>query len=228
MISDKEEIQYRSVSIPALVGGGLGLLSIFSLLSPFFWIFGIGAMILSTWAIIVIRRYPDLFTGERFAWIGLCVALLCVMASVTDFITYNLLDRASAKKFADQWFLMALNGQIKEACQLELPHRHRASGAGIEMRLIHDTEQKKTYESFIKSPGGIALMKCQGGTAKYEKMLGLFMPPNRWSYSFLYDVTDGNENTLPFIISVETSYLNSMNQYEWRWLGTSLRNPDLK
>jgi len=122
---DDEIAEYRALSVSAVVGLILGLLSVLALVDPLVWLLPLAGVLVSALAMGKIARAAPALTGRKAALAGLVLSVLFGSAAVTDWVTYRALARSEARQFALLWFELLAQREPKKAFQLTLPPRER-------------------------------------------------------------------------------------------------------
>ena len=119
-----DEIQYRSLSMLAVLGLILGLFSLLALVSPVLWVVPLVAIVVSVTALRRIKNDAER-SGGRLATIGLLIAVCVGLWAVSYHFSREWYLFHTAKRFADQWLEVVQSGNLQEAHQLHLPYLDR-------------------------------------------------------------------------------------------------------
>jgi hypothetical protein len=154
--SDQNELEelpnYRPLSVAAVVGLVLGLLSLVALLHPVLWLLPPLAVVVNLYALSGIDQ-SGTRTGRGLAVAGLAVALLAGAAAPARVYSYEYLQRRDARQIAEQWFDSLRNGQPQVAHQLTLSPDVRAHGDQEIWSLYQQSEsQRKNLRDYVASP----------------------------------------------------------------------------
>jgi hypothetical protein len=122
---DDDLAQYRALSVPAVAGLILGLLSVVALVDPLAWLVPLTGVVVSAVALRKIARAAPALTGRRAALAGLVLSVLFGTAAVADWTAYRALTRHEARQFALLWFELLAEREPKKAFQLTLSPRER-------------------------------------------------------------------------------------------------------
>lgn len=223
--TEEDILEYRALSIPALVGGVLGFLSPLALVRGVFCVLPILGILLSLWGLYSISRRPTVLTGKSLARWGLTLGLFFGAAGILNSSVYYVLNVRSGRHFAQQWLTLALEGRDKEACQLGQTSLSRLTGRGIEVGFQKNPTFVTEYAQFQDNYTVQYLLKYfRGGRFDY---LGLektqyFRKRRTRTYGFEVSVGEGNMRmSRNFYITVECQKIDNDYRYEWRWLRTT-------
>lgn len=112
---------YRAISTTAILSLILGLVSVCSVVSFWFAIAGVAAVVLGILAEWKIRRYPDVLTGRKLARIGIAVSLLSIISAVTTSTVTDLIVRRQATQFANQYIRTLKEGSLDDVIFYSVP-----------------------------------------------------------------------------------------------------------
>ncbi len=100
---DNEFPTYRAISSLAVFSLVFGLASVFSFASLWFLLLA-GAAVVSGWmALRKISRFPEILTGASYARVGIGVALLFGLSSITNYVAEEILTTVDAQRFAQHY-----------------------------------------------------------------------------------------------------------------------------
>jgi hypothetical protein len=152
---DAELAAYRALSGLAVAALVLGLLAALAMIDPLLWLLPIAGTVLGLAALRRIRSQWPALGGRGFAWMGLVLSLVFVVAAPTRWFTYRWQVRTEARQFSQMYFKDLARGQPQKAFQLALPPQQRVS--------LNDEEQlwgfyrnnqkmRQGLENFVKAP----------------------------------------------------------------------------
>jgi len=122
---DDDIAEYRAMSVSAVAGLILGLLSAVALVDPLAWLIPLGGVLLCVLALQRIARAAPALIGRKAALAGLVLSVLFGTAAVADRMTYRALMRSEGQRFARLWFDLLAQRDPKKAFQLTLAPRER-------------------------------------------------------------------------------------------------------
>ena len=120
-----EPTEYRSLSGLAVAGLAFGLLSAAAMIFPLLLTSAIVGLVLSTWALVRIRRQAPVLVGRRMALAGLFLSVLFAAAVPVDRLVYRWRIQSEARQFGDLWFELLSRGEPQKAHQLTVEPRIR-------------------------------------------------------------------------------------------------------
>ena len=145
-----EAADYRSLSIWAIVGCGLGLLSFLSLTHPSLWLVPFLAVLCSLVALVRIRRDPDYLMGIKAAQVGLALGLFFLACAPVRYLGERRLLQREAEAFFQVWLEAVRSGRLEEAHQATLHPRYRQP-RGTDLREFYRSspDDQKDLESYF-------------------------------------------------------------------------------
>ena len=90
---------YRAISSRAVLSVLCGILAVFSIASPFFYIFAVLAVVLGFTADWNIQRYPDILTGRGLAQTGAALGLIFGLSIFTVSSVQGYIRTRNAESF---------------------------------------------------------------------------------------------------------------------------------
>jgi hypothetical protein len=139
--ADALDRDYRPLSVTALVGFVLSLLSPAALTSPVFWILPLAGLAVCLLAIFQIRREESALAGRGLAMAGLCLNTLFLTAGPTHYGVLKWLIRREALATSDQWVEFVKSGLLTRAEQLMRPPSDRVSMGDAELVALYGNEE---------------------------------------------------------------------------------------
>jgi hypothetical protein len=125
IIIDNELPAYRAVHPLAILSLVFAVPAVLTYLSSFFAVFGAIAIVLGVLAQRKIRRFSDVYTGERMANAGIALGLLFALSALTiGFVQGWMIDR-DASKFAREYVKVLQDGTEVDAFFFESPPHAR-------------------------------------------------------------------------------------------------------
>jgi hypothetical protein len=112
---------YRAISPRAILALLCGVLALFSIASPFFYLFAVLAVVLGFSADRNIQRYPDMLTGRGLAQGGAALGLIFGLSILTVSQVQGFFRLRNAKDFARHYAEVLKTGNLAEIMWLGLP-----------------------------------------------------------------------------------------------------------
>ena len=134
---------YRAVSSRAVLSVMCGVVSIFSVASPFFYIFAVLAVVLGFTADWNILRYSDVLTGRRIAQTGAALGLIFGLSIFTINSVQGFVRSRNAEGFANHYASVMKNGSLADLMWLELAPGGRKSVTPKEVLEKYQSAKKK-------------------------------------------------------------------------------------
>ncbi len=222
---EEEIVEYRALSIPALAGWVVGLLSPLALVRPLFFGIPLLAVPLCVWGLINIAHRPAILSGRKLALWGLALSLCFGTAGVINYVSYSAMEERSGRIFAQQWMELMVAGRDKEACQLNLSTYQRVSGRGLEVGFRQNPMLINLYENFQKNyVYQNILTQYRGATVTYIGLEKSEYMKRRVSHIYEFELSTGEgvmRTSRRFLIRVECTQVDSESRYEWLWMYTA-------
>lgn len=117
---------YRSLSPAAVVAAVLGMASPAVFAAPLLIVVPLVALVVSIVALRAIAANPEIYTGRSFALIGMTLATICLVASLTRDKVMSHLLAAQAEPTARAWISELAAGRVNESYLLTLSPTDRA------------------------------------------------------------------------------------------------------
>ncbi|MFH1924296.1 MAG: hypothetical protein ABIP48_30965 [Planctomycetota bacterium] len=127
-LSDREDAeiaQYRAVSVLALAGFLVALLSPAAFGHPLLWAVPVAGIVLCALALRRIALEAPALIGRKPAFVGLIASVIVGVAAPTAAFTYGQLIDREAREFAFQWFEILRRGEPEKSHQLTMPPEQR-------------------------------------------------------------------------------------------------------
>ena len=134
---------YRAVSSRAVLSLVCGILGIFSIASPFFFIFSVLAVVLGFTADWNIQRYSDILTGRRIAQTGASLGLIFGLGIFTITSVQGFVRSRNAESFARYYAQVMKTGTFADLLYLEMAPGHRKSTSPMEVLEKFQSAKKK-------------------------------------------------------------------------------------
>lgn len=112
---------YRAISSRAVLSVLCGILALFSIANPFFYIFAVLAVVLGFTADWNIQRYPDILTGRGLAQTGAALGLIFGLGMFTVSSVQGFIRARNAENFAKYYAEVFKTGTLAHLLWLEIP-----------------------------------------------------------------------------------------------------------
>lgn len=154
-----EELATASVSLLAVVGLGLGILSVAAPIHPVLWSLPLLAGIVNVLALRRIRRYWPGLAGRPLAWLGLALAVVMGVAAPTHAVVRHWIATIEAQRFAAQFFELLRDDEPQQAYQLTLePEVRQPFDEQLWAKYRASNERMQGLTEFVKKPAVRALL----------------------------------------------------------------------
>jgi hypothetical protein len=131
-LTEESLAEYHTLSLSALAGLILGLLSPLALADPILWSIPLAGALLSVWALVKIRRQATVLAGKAAARCGLAFSLIFGAAGPAHWYVSQWRMEYEARQLAELWFDLLAKRQPEKAFQLTLtPDARQPLDAGL-------------------------------------------------------------------------------------------------
>jgi hypothetical protein len=124
-VIENELPTYRAISPRSVLSLICGILALFSLAHPFFYLFAVLAVMLGLSADRNIQRYPDMLTGRGLAKAGAAMGLIFGLGVFTVTTVQGLIVSRNAKSFANHYADVIKSGGLGDVLLLNIPPSQR-------------------------------------------------------------------------------------------------------
>lgn len=150
---DAEVTQYRAVSVLALAGLLVALLSPAAWVHPLFWAVPAAGVVLSALALRRIALEAPALIGRKPALVGLVASVIVGVAAPTGAFTYGRLIDREAREFALEWFEFLRQGEPEKSHQLTAPPEDRLPlDEGLRDYYTLGSTQRAALEAHVARP----------------------------------------------------------------------------
>jgi hypothetical protein len=166
-------VTYRSLSLAALVAAIFGVFSFTALLYPLLLIVPLVAFVSGWLALRSIAVSSAGLTGRRLAVAGILLATLFASGAVTRLTSRDWIVTSRARRFADDWLQLVLDGHREAAYEMSLPPSMRQT-PGVDLEKIYGEDPKKNdalQRYFADSPARELVKFGPAGKLHYEGIL---------------------------------------------------------
>jgi hypothetical protein len=118
---------YRAISWRAILSVLLGILAVFSVAHPFFYLCAVLAVLLGITADWNIQRYSDILTGRKLAHTGVALGLIFGLGIFTYATVQAMVCSRSAESFARYYADVAKTASLPDLMMLGIPPSQRSS-----------------------------------------------------------------------------------------------------
>ena len=190
---DSQLAEYHAVSVSAVAGLVLGLLSPAAMFDPTLWVLPIAGILFGGWGLWRIAKNTPVLIGRKAAVVGLLLSLFFGTAAATDWCACWIPIHREARQFAGTWFEMLAQGKRQRAHQLTLHPRYRQTRDEQIAKLYREGSRwQEKYDAYVAQPlisklldlGPKAEVRCRKTTGPVSSNKGEFV-------YLLYSVTHG-------------------------------------
>lgn len=162
---DATELEdYRPLSLPAVVGLGLGLLSFLAVFHPVLWILPLVAALTCIFALVQLSQSDRMIGRAAAAW-GLFFALALGVAAPLRTGVYYFTEQHEARKFGEEWFQAVLNGNMYKAHQMAtMPQERKPLDDQLPALYEKSADLRNAMDAYQKTPV-IATLRALGTKA---------------------------------------------------------------
>jgi len=112
---NRTEGQYRPISGMSVLAFGLAILSLTAWMTVIMVSVSIAGIIVAVVALRRIATSDPPMLGKKLALVALFLSAICASGPTADYYTHRMLLRREAREFADYWFSLQLNRELKIA-----------------------------------------------------------------------------------------------------------------
>ena len=175
LFSDEQEplfneiASYKAVVPSALISPILGGLSILSFIHYYFAFSGLLAIVLGVHALRKIKRYPDLWMGEKFAKVGIVLGLLFCLSSQTISATQAWMRIRAASNFAKQYGELIKTGSVEDVLFYHgVPEAREGKNAGEVVDMMKKSSPNpQAFDDMTKPLREVKALVKGGDTLEY-------------------------------------------------------------
>jgi len=187
------ELEYRAVSVPAVIALVLGLLSVLAFATRIFWVLPVAACLAALYAIRRIKSAPSEWTGLRLAYAGLALgAGFLVLAVSSDFVTRALI-KLHGKAISDRFVKRLEQGDVEGAFWLAVDKSRRK--LALDGKLAKEDEDRlfQMYAEFYREVHPKLAMYGRTVKFTFDKFLNVDTIYGSQMAEMLYRVSAGGE-----------------------------------
>ncbi len=210
------EVEYRAVTVPAVLALVLGLLSVLALATPILWALPVAAGVVAVVAIRRIRSAPSEWTGIGMAYAGLALAVVFLVGGMTSRFTTRALVKLHAKAIGDRFVKRLEQGDIEGAFWLAVPKSQRR--LALEKKL--DKEQEDglfhLYADFYRRVH--PKLEIYGPDAKFtfDKFVGIYKEYGNYVAELIYLVPSEGQTRHIYVRAVGAGSPEYFWKRDWR------------
>ena len=151
--ADPQLVEYRAVSVAAVLGLLLGLSAPLAMLAPLLWVIPAIGIAVSLWALRSIAASDGALAGRAIALAGLALSIIFGAAAASAIASEAWWLRREAQPVAAHWFALLRDDQPQQAQQLILPPAQRQpAGADLWDYYRNATDARESLERFVADP----------------------------------------------------------------------------
>ena len=173
LASVDDRTAYRAISRTSVLSLVLGILSVLSFApSLIFFLAPLGAVIAGVHALWQIAAAPQEWAGKRFAQVGIVLAVVCTVGTLSLRIGTTLHMKHYGRAAADRFVEKLKAGDLESAFWLTIPQQFRASMVNTPMEQLPQ-EMIERFGQFSANAGELAQSLAAGtSTVEFETFEG--------------------------------------------------------
>jgi len=160
---------YRAISPRAILSLICGIMALFSLAHPFFYLFAVFAVLLGYTAVRNIQRYPDVLTGKGFAQVGAAMGLIFGLAIFTTSAVQGFLRARNAQNFATYYASVYKSGNLGDILWLGMPPSQRSSVSPEEVLKKTQDAGRQEAQAYQMRTMGLRSLKTRLDLSKEQE-----------------------------------------------------------
>ena len=160
---------YRAISSRAVLSVLCGILAVFSIASPFFYIFAVLAVVVGFTADWNIQRYPDILTGRGLAQTGAALGLIFGLGIFTVSSVQGYIHARNAESFAKYYAEVFKTGDLAQLLWLEIPPVQRKSISAEDV-MKKDQAKKKEAAMYEMKTAPVRNLKKRLDSSKDQEI----------------------------------------------------------
>lgn len=218
---DPDLVEYRSVSVAAIVGLILGLFAWLAWIGPLLWVLPVVGAAVSAWALRSIAASDGALIGRGAALSGLALSLMFGSAAAAAMWSEGWWLQREARPAAEHWFELLRDDQPHRAHQLTVaPRERQLPGADLWEFYRNAEDARSGLKMFVANPLVHALL-AQGRDAevRFYAAQGAAVYEGKQHVKLLYAVTypqgDQRESFFASVV-LERSILTDSGEARWR------------
>ena len=225
-MDETQTVESRDVCMTGIVGGALAFLAPLAVFSYYCWVVPLMALCLSLFAIVRMALHRTPMIGRWLAVFGLLCSTFFGTAGVVNELAFHQYQVLAARKFADQWLTLMLEGREMEAFELRRMPLTRVKEAGLIQRYQEEEKTREEFQSFQKRVP-VQLLRCEfrHGQAKFVQAISRFQQHNSTQFLLIYEISTGEgamRKSRDFCINVACLFVEEGKRYDWTWRSVSL------
>jgi hypothetical protein len=179
-VIENELPTYRAISTRAVLSLLCGVLTLFSVASPYFFAFAILAVILGFTADRNILRYPDMLTGRGLAKAGIALGLIFGLGIYTISTVQAVIRTRNAEEFARSYAEVLKSKTMAELMWLELPPVQRKGVSPTEVMERFQKAKRQEAAMFEMKSANLRNLKNRLDLSK-DQTVRFVRLENEWS-----------------------------------------------
>jgi len=161
---------YRAISSRAVLSVLCGILAVFSIASPFFYIFAVLAVVLGFTADWNIQLYPDILTGRGLAQTGAALGLIFGLGIFTVSSVQGFVHARNAESFAKNYAEVFKTGDLAHLLWLEIPPVQRKKVSAEDVMEKAQSAKKKEAMMYEMKNGPLRNLKKRLDASKDQEI----------------------------------------------------------
>ena len=161
---------YRAISTQAVFSILCGVLALFSLAHPIFYLFAILAIVLGFNADRTIQRFPDMLTGRKLAQAGVAMGLIFGLGIFTISTVQGVIRSRNAAVFARHYADVMKTGTLADVLWLGMPPSQRKGFSPVEIMEKMQSSKRQENATFEMKTGPIRALKKRLDSSKEQEL----------------------------------------------------------
>lgn len=163
-----DDIDYRAVSLWAVLASILGVASPLAWVHPLLWVVPGLAIAVGSGALIQINRYCTSLVGRKAAWFGLLVGIVCGVAAPVSHAVHQIVAEREARRIGLLWLDYLCENEPQKAQQLlEHPRRRLPPDQDVWAEYGEDAGLRERFDKFVRRPLVRTLLALDGAKVRF-------------------------------------------------------------
>lgn len=209
-------IPYRAVSGMAIVAFVLGCLSPLALAHLVLWLIPAVAIVVAWLALRGIQNSD--VGGEWLARIGMGLAILFAVWTVSRAVFSDYAHQLKARQFADSWLQLVETGELRHAHQWSISAGSRVRDASLVDAYYEGNEEGQGILRRFLAKGGMPKLAPfpSGATLRFVQWDEWTSAGNQWLGKLRYELRTADGRAEPIVISVSRDIESETRKVRWQ------------
>lgn len=163
-----DDIDYRAVSLWAVLSSILGAASPLAWVHPLLWVVPGLAIVVGACALVQINRDSASLVGRKAAWFGLLVGIVCGVAAPVSHAVHQIVAEREARRIGLLWLGYLCQNEPQKAQQLlEHPRRRLPPDQDVWAEYREDAGLRERFDKFAGRPLVRTLLALDKATVRF-------------------------------------------------------------